>query len=211
LAEKLQKVLLPIFCAVNYSLLAMNHSSLVNAIRQMATISPQCEAVFLTAWKEWELPKDFLLLREKEVSDYLYFVEKGIARIYYYKNGKEITEWIALDEQFFFSITSFFQRTPSYLIIQTLEPSLVYGIHHNDLMQLAAQHHDIETLFRKMLTRSLILSQIRMDAIQFETAQQRYEKLLLQNPDIIKRVPLSYIASFLGVTLETLSRIRSAR
>ncbi|MGE5107406.1 MAG: Crp/Fnr family transcriptional regulator, partial [Sphingobacteriales bacterium] len=59
--------------------------------------------------------------------------------------------------------------------------------------------------------RSLILSQYRMDSIQFETAQQRYEKLLKNSPQIIQRIPLSYIASFLGVTLETLSRIRSAR
>jgi hypothetical protein len=60
-----------------------------------------------------------------------------------------------------------------------------------------------------MVTLSLILSQQRMDSIQFETALQRYEKLLSASPDIIKRVPLTYIASFLGVTLETLSRIRS--
>jgi CRP-like cAMP-binding protein len=189
----------------------MNNSSLAKAIRKFNPLSQESEAAFLTAWKDWELPKDFYLLREKEVSDYIYFIEKGIARIYYYKNGKEITEWLAMDEQFFFSITSFFQRTPSHLIIQTLEPSYIYGIHHNDLMYLAAQHHEIETLFRKMLTLSLILSQKRMDAIQFEAAHQRYEKLLQQNPGIIQRVPLSFIASFLGVTLETLSRIRSAR
>jgi hypothetical protein len=78
-------------------------------------------------------------------------------------------------------------------------------------MELADKHHDIEKLLRKMVTGSLILSQVRMDSIQFETAQQRYERLLTISPNIIQRVPLSYIASFLGVTLETLSRIRSAK
>ena len=155
--------------------------------------------------------KDYFLLREHTVSDYIYFIEKGIARIYYYKNGKEITEWIAMDEQFFLSITSFFQRTPTHLIIQTIEKSDVYGIHHNDFMSLAEQYHDVERLLRKMVTASLILSQVRMDSIQFETAHQRYDRLLKNTPEIIQRVPLSYIASFLGVTLETLSRIRSAR
>jgi len=157
------------------------------------------------------LPKDNLLVREQTVSDYLYFIEKGAVRIYYHKKDKEITEWIALDKQFFLSITSFFQRTPSHLIIQTLEASSVYGIHHNDFMSLADKYHDIERLLRKMVTGSLILSQIRMDSIQFETAHQRYERLLKVSPNIIQRVPLSYIASFLGVTLETLSRIRSAK
>ena len=113
--------------------------------------------------------------------------------------------------QFFLSITSFFQRTLSHLIIQTIEPSLVYGIHHDDLMRLADEFHDIERLLRRLVTLSLILSQERMDSIQFESAQQRYEKLLKMTPQIVQRVPLTYIASFLGITLETLSRIRSQK
>jgi CRP-like cAMP-binding protein len=166
-------------------------------------------AVFMEAWKHWSVPKDHFLLREHAVADHIFFIQEGVARIYYYKAGKEITEWIAMDNQFFLSITSFFQRTPSHLIIQTIEPSEVYGIHNHDFMRLADEHHDIERLLRKMVTFSLILSQQRMDAIQFETAQQRYEKLMQSNAGIIQRVPLSYIASFLGVTPETLSRIRA--
>lgn len=166
-------------------------------------------ALFLEAWKYSSVPKDHFLLREYTVADHIFFIQKGVGRIYYYKASKEITEWIAMDNQFFLSITSFFQRTPSHLIIQTIEPSEVYGIHHNDFMRLADEHHDIERLLRKMVTFSLILSQQRMDAIQFETAHQRYEKLMQLNAGIIQRVPLSYIASFLGVTPETLSRIRA--
>lgn len=185
--------------------------SLEKAITNISPLSPESRNVFLKAWKYWATTKDHLLLREHTVSDYIYFVQKGIARIYYYKNNKEITEWIAMDKQFFLSITSFFERTPSHLIIQTIESSEVYGIHHNDFMTLADKYHDIEKLLRKMVTRSLIISQVRMDSIQFETAQQRYEGLLKNSPGIVKRVPLSYIASFLGVTLETLSRIRSQK
>lgn len=184
---------------------------LEKAITAISPLSPESRTIFLNAWKHWSVPKDHLLVREHTVSDYIYFIQKGVARIYYYKNDKEITEWIAMDEQFFLSITSFFQRTPSHLIIQTIEPSEVYGIHHNDFISLADQYHDVERLLRKMVTASLILSQVRMDSIQFETAHQRYERLLNNSPNIIQKVPLSYIASFLGVTLETLSRIRSAR
>ena len=168
-------------------------------------------SAFVAAWKHWSTTKDFHLLKENTVSDYIYFIEKGVARIYYYKNGKEITEWIALDEQFFLSITSFFQRVPSYLNIHTIEPSKVYGIHHDDFMSLADKYHDVERLLRKMVTASLILSQVRMDSIQFESAQQRYERLLRTSPQIVQRVPLTFIASFLGITLETLSRIRSQK
>ena len=185
--------------------------SLQKAITAISQLSDESRIAFISAWKHWKTTKDFFLLKENTVSDYLYFIEKGVARIYYYKNGKEITEWLALDQQFFLSITSYFQRTPSHLIIQTIEPSEVYGIHHDDFMTLADKYHDVERLLRRMVTGSLILSQIRMDSIQFESAQQRYEKLLQKTPQIVQRVPLTYIASFLGITLETLSRIRSAR
>ena len=182
---------------------------LQKAINAVSSLSSESMKEFYGAWKHWTTSKDFFLLKENTVSDYIYFIEKGIARIYYYKNGKEITEWIAMDGEFFLSITSFFQRTPSYLIIQTIEPSEVFGIHHNDLMSLADKHHDVERMLRKMVTLSLIFSQQRMDSIQFESAHQRYERLLKSSPQIIQRVPLTYIASFLGITLETLSRIRS--
>ena len=185
--------------------------SLQNAITAISPLSTESLDAFTRAWKHWTTQKDFFLLKENTVSDYIYFIEKGVARIYYYKNGKEITEWLALDGQFFLSIASFFQRTPSYLIIQTIEPSQVYGIHHDDLMKMADEHHDTERLLRKMVTLSLILSQERMDSIQFESAQQRYEKLLQRTPQIVQRVPLTFIASFLGITLETLSRIRSQK
>ncbi len=181
------------------------------AIEHISSLEEGSREIFFAAWQQWQVPKDYLLLREHTVSDYIYFIESGIARIYYHKNDKEVTEWIAMDGQFFLSITSFFKRTASHLIIQTLQPSLVYGIHHDVLMGLASQHHDVERLLRKMVTLSLILSQERMDSIQFETAQQRYQKLLKTSPQMVQQVPLSYIASFLGITLETLSRMRSQR
>lgn len=186
-------------------------TALEKNITKISQLSTESTNEYLSAWKHWSTPKDHFLLKENTVSDYIYFIEKGVARIYYYKNGKEITEWIAMDGQFFLSITSFFQRTPSYLIIQTIEPAEVYGIHHDDFMKLADKYHDVERLLRKMVTGSLILSQIRMDSIQFESAHQRYERLLQSTPQIVQRVPLTYIASFLGITLETLSRIRSHR
>ena len=184
-------------------------TSLEKNITSVSPLSLESMDAFCRSWKYWSVPKDHFLLKENTISDYIYFIEKGVARIYYYKNGKEITEWIAMDGQFFLSITSFFRRTPSHLIIQTLEPGEVFGIHHDDFMSLADKYHDVERLLRKMVTLSLIFSQERMDSIQFESAQQRYERLLNSSPKIIQRVALTHIASFLGITLETLSRIRS--
>ena len=186
-------------------------TALEKHISAISPLSAESMDAYLHSWRYWSVSKDHVLGKENIVSDYLYFIEKGIVRIYYHKNGKEITEWIAMDGQFFLSITSFFQRVPSHLIIQTIEPAEVYGIHHDDFMKLSDKYHDVERLLRKMVTRSLILSQTRMDSIQFESAQKRYERLLQASPEIVQRVPLTYIASFLGITLETLSRIRSQK
>ncbi|MBN8676749.1 MAG: Crp/Fnr family transcriptional regulator [Chitinophagales bacterium] len=180
-------------------------------IALMYPLSEPAMAQFLSIWKSTTYEKGAHLLKAGQVSNYMYFVGKGAVRIYYQKEEKEITEWLALDYNFFFSIQSFFQRVPSRLAIHTLETSEVFMMHHDDLMQLCEQSHEIEKLFRKMITTSLILSQIRMESIQFENAHQRYQRLLNGSPDILKRVPLSYIASFLGITQETLSRVRNAR
>jgi len=185
--------------------------ALQKAITAISPLSAESMTEFVNAWRHWTAPKEFVLLKENTVADYIYFIEKGVARIYYYKIGKEITEWIAMDGQFFLSISSFFLRRPSHLIIHTIERSEVSGIHYDDLIRMADKFHDVERLLRKMVTWSLILSQERMESIQFESAQQRYERLLKSSPQIVQRVPLTHIASFLGITLETLSRIRSAR
>ena len=181
----------------------------IKSILDTEALSPESLEAFVAKWQHWTVPKYHFLVTENTVADFLFYIRKGIARIYYFKNGKEITEWIAMDETYFLSIISFFEQKPSNLIIQTIEASEVMGIHHDTLMALCDQYHDIERWFRKAITGSLILSQYRMDSIQFETAQQRYEKLLTNYPSIVQRVPLSYIASFLGITQETLSRIRS--
>ena len=189
----------------------MINEALKNYILAISSLSIESKDAFFKAFKTWDIQKEHFLVREQQVCNYIYFVAKGSVRIFYYKNEKEITEWIALDEEFLLSIKSFFQRSPSHLIIQTLENCEVWGIHYDDLIRLSTTYHDIETWFRKLLSAALILSQNRMDSIQFETAHQRYENLLKQHPNIIRRVPLTYIASFLGITLETLSRMRAKK
>jgi CRP-like cAMP-binding protein len=189
----------------------MINEALKNYILAISSLSDESQGAFFNAFKTWNVPKEHFLVREEQVCNYIFFVSKGAVRIFYYKNEKEITEWIALDEEFLLSMKSFFQRSPSHLIIQTLEASEVWGIHYDDLIKLATTYHDIETWFRKLLSAALILSQNRMDSIQFETAHQRYENLLKQHPNIIRRVPLTHIASFLGITLETLSRMRTKK
>lgn len=155
------------------------------------------------------LKKNDFVLRHKAVCDGFYYIHKGMVRIFYYKHEKEITEWFALENSFCFSIISFFKKTPSELIIQCLEDTELITISRDGLYRLSDYSIEISRFFREMLAGSLIASQNRMDSMLFETARQRYENLITIYPSIVRRAPLQYIASYLGIKAETLSRIRT--
>lgn len=151
---------------------------------------------------------DFVL-KQDVIGKYIYFINKGMVRIYYLKDGRDITEWFAYENQFCFSINSYFNEVPSKLVIQCIEDCEIKFIPKQELESLANKNLEISKFYRQLIAGSLIFSQIRMESIQFETALQRYEELINSNPEIIKRAPLKYIASFLGISFETLSRIRN--
>lgn len=156
-----------------------------------------------------EYPKGHLLVKQDTVCDYFYFIERGLTRTFYYKDGKDVTDWISDENSFACSIISFITRSPDRRNIELLEPSVLIAIHYDDLEKLCKKHHDVEHLMRKLVSVGLIQLQQKFDDIHFETAAQRYQTLMNKNASIIQRVPLGMIASYLGITQETLSRIRS--
>ena len=107
-------------------------------------------------------------------------------------------------------IESYFKQEPTRLMVETLEPSVVWELPKAQIEELASKYDDIEQLYRKFIEHSLIESQIKADALRFEPAHERYNKLLRLHPEILKRAPLVYIASLLQMTPETLSRVRSS-
>lgn len=179
-------------------------------IGKVISFSDEAKCLFNEMVSSRELKKGELLLPIGGLCNHLYFVEKGLIRTFYLKEGKDVTEWIALDGTFCFSIISFFEKSPSRLGIECLEDSLIVQISRDKLMEYSETNLEIARLLRRFTTGSLILSQLRMESIQFETAKQRYKRLLKEHPELIRRVPLMYIASFLGISFETLSRIRAS-
>lgn len=150
------------------------------------------------------------VVNEGEVCDAIYYVERGLFREYYYKNNKEVTEYLAVDGNVFMCIESLFQNEPSKLIVEALESSVVYALPKDRLEEVALHNVNIQILYRKILEESLIISQRRADLLRFESAKDRYRKLCKLNPKVIMKAPLIYIASYLQMTPETLSRVRSA-
>ncbi len=137
------------------------------------------------------------------------YIERGLVRQYYTKNGKEVTEHLGVDHTIFMCIESLFKEEPSYLEVEALEPTLVYILPKAKLEAAAMRNVNIQMLYRKILEESLILSQIHADLMRFETAPNKYKRLCEMNPQVVLRAPLTYIASYLQMTPETLSRIRS--
>lgn len=160
-------------------------------------------------FKKETVPKSQLLVNQGDICKTLYFIEQGMGRSFYTnENGKEITQWFFGVGKFMTSADSFFQQTPSLYNLEVLVDSVVFSISKKDIDQLFAKYHKMEKLGRLVTTEMLTKIVNKLNAIQFQTAKERYDYMLAEFPDIVHQVPLGHIASYLGMTQETLSRIR---
>lgn len=154
--------------------------------------------------------KGEIILKEGDVCEHVYYVERGLTRQFYFKNGKELTEHIGVEHSIVMCIESLFMEKPTHLQLEALKPTLIYAMPKRKLEEVALHNVNIQILFRKILEESLIISQVHADMLRFETAQDRYLKLCKLSPQVVLRAPLVYVASYLQMTPETLSRVRAA-
>ncbi|WP_226998867.1 Crp/Fnr family transcriptional regulator [Flavisolibacter tropicus] len=155
------------------------------------------------------LSKNQFLVTEGKICRQLYFLQQGALRGSYNLEGKTVTHWFAFEDDFVTSFHSFITQEPAVENIQLLEDSILWSISKDNLSRLMKQYHEIETFVRTAYEKYYIRLEERFVNAQFKTATERYQELLQQRPHIIERVPLGFIASYLGISQETLSRIRS--
>ncbi len=176
-----------------------------------APLSEETIADFKRYAKILEVKKGTVLVKEGEYSDHLYFVVKGGVRAYYLKEGKSITDWFAFENDFISSIISFFLGVPSQHYIEVLEDNTTLMVLQlKDIEMLCDKYHDFERLGRLSTTKTMVQLQQRIVSLQFKSSKDRYNSLLEKYPQIELRAPLGDIASYLGITQETLSRIRNS-
>ena len=160
-----------------------------------------------------ELPKNATLLRAGKVCDHLWYLHRGLARHYYTdEQGKDTNVWFAHEGEIMTEVSSFCHRIPSLESIQLLEDSEIYALSHKQVYGLLAESHAFALWYIRLIEVSYV-GQIedRIGDLQFLNAPQRYAKLIERFPDILQRTSLGHIASYLNITQETLSRIRSGR
>ena len=182
---------------------------LFSHLRDFHPLSPEAEQALADEFEETILPKNEYLLQEGRTCRHLYFLEQGAIRGYYTLEEKEITHWFAFENDFVTSFHSFITQEPSVENIQLLEGSVLRKISKEKLTALFNRFHEIERLVRIAYEKYYIRLEERYVNSQFRTATERYENLLQQTPHIIERVPLGQISSYLGISKETLSRVRA--
>ena len=149
------------------------------------------------------------ILKSGDVCRNIYYIDKGLIRQYYYKYDKEVTEHLGEDHTIFMCIESLFKEEPSKIEVEALEATVLFALPKVDLERVALHNVNIQLLYRKILEESLIISQVHADLVRFETAQNRYKRMCKLMPQVVLRAPLVYIASYLQMTPETLSRVRA--
>ncbi len=174
-------------------------------------LSEKCQSEFIARSTFHTISKGEIVVREGQYAENAYLIAKGSARAYYLKDGKDISDWFAFEKEFMASIVSFFNKEPSPHYIEFLEDSLVLEFTKETVDLLSLKHHDFERLISKVVTVTMLGLRERLASILFNKAEERYHQMILIRPDITNRVPLTDIASYLGITLETLSRIRNPR
>jgi len=160
---------------------------------------------------ERQISAKTILLNEGEISTHAHIIKKGCLREWFNKDGKEITFQFFFEGQAVASIDSFLNNQPSLYTIESIEPSIIYSISKDKFEKIFQLFPEFKEKFQELMYQrfrnyaNLFLSRIK------DSPKERYEDLIQNHPQIIKRVPQHYIASYLGITPTSLSRIRNRK
>jgi CRP-like cAMP-binding protein len=160
---------------------------------------------------ERQVSSKTILLNEGDISTRVHFIKKGCLREWFNKDGKEITFQFFFEGQAVASIDSFMNNQPSLYSIESIEPSIIYSMNKNSFDQIYQSIPEFKEEFQKFIFQrfrnyaNLFLSRIK------DSPKERYNDLIRNQPEIIKRIPQHYIASYLGITPISLSRIRNKK
>ncbi len=185
------------------------HESIQNYISRFVSLTPEELSVVENCMQLQEIPKKTILLNAGDVCNFEAYVLKGCIREYFIDHkGQELTLEFAVEDWWVSDITSFENQTPSIMYIETLEDCELLMLSRAAKDELLARVPKLERMFRLMIQRHLSVLQKRLFRTVSYTAMDKFEEFLRRYPSLPQRVPQHYIASYLGITPEFLSKLR---
>lgn len=162
-------------------------------------------------FKERIVRRRQFILQEGDVCNHFTFIVSGCFKMYAVsEDAKEHILQFSVENEWISDLSSFYSRNPSKLFIEALEPSVILQIKHQDLLDLFIAHHRFDRNFRIIIERAYVQLQERMLENISASAEHRYKQFLKNNPVLVRRLPGTQIASYLGITPEFLSKIRKS-
>ncbi|TVP44759.1 MAG: Crp/Fnr family transcriptional regulator [Mongoliibacter sp.] len=185
-------------------------SKLTETLQKFVDLEEKSLKGFLEKGKILRISKSEKLIKAGEICETLFFILEGSVRSFYFKDDKDVTISFSLEEEFITSMSSFITQKPSYENIEALEDCELWAISHKDLMETLARYRDLEYVYRQLLEEYYIRLEEQLIFSKFKTAKERYLELIKNKPKIIQKASVGQIASFLDMSIETLSRIRAS-
>lgn len=182
--------------------------SLFEYIDQIVPFTAKEKAIIEDAFTVRQTPKKFKLAEEGKVARELFFIVKGLVRLYYTKDGEEITGFIFREHLFAGSYDSFLRQAPSIQTLEAIEDCDLLVINYKGLNALYDAIPKMQILGRKVAEQRFINGQMILSSFILDSPEERYRKFEAQHGDLLLRVPHHIIASYLGMTPVSMSRIR---
>jgi CRP-like cAMP-binding protein len=184
----------------------------IDYLRNFSQLSENEELAITSRWHYRKVSKNQLLISAGDVCDKIIFIKKGAVRIFNCDSkGNEITYLFAFDGQPLTDPISFFEQVPSEFSADTMEATEFYWTSHAEFQSLLEAYPKFEKAVRSIIVAQMPREKQVLKYQREGSAREKYEGLEKTHPEIITRVPLKYIASYLGITGETLSRIRGKK
>jgi CRP-like cAMP-binding protein len=184
---------------------------LLEYLKKHLNLSEELGEKFDTTFRHEYVNKGDILFRPESFSQRIIFIEKGLIRTYYLKDGKDITYLFLSENSFLAPVECVFYNKPAPYGWEALENCEIRIAQYRDFESFFSQVPGMEKFVRMLLINVLHTVAEKLYSIQFQTAQDRYKNLIETYPDILLRAPLGHIASYLGITQQTLSVIRSGK
>jgi CRP-like cAMP-binding protein len=178
-------------------------------IQQSISINDEDFNTVLNLIKVKKIKKREFLLNQGVVCNEVSFVSKGLLRNYYLKDGNEINTCFCMENTLSLSLESLLSRSSSKESIQAIEDSTIVSLSYTNLMKLYTINSKWESLSRILTEKECLRLSNKAEVNSFKTAKNKYQRLLENEPKLIQRVPIQYLASYIGVSRETISRVRS--